>query len=496
MYQRTVRDKLIYLLLLVGLLICSGVGSVWADVVHLKNGGQLEGRVTQQGDRLKIEFRGGVIEVRGEDVERVEKKALAEDIFGGRLKNASGDAEACVELAQWARENNLEKEYILALRTALLIDHNHPKARRLLREYRLYRADLPDNKEASQKMLDDMGDGFGILRSRHYRICYNSVDVFAEISAERLEKLYDAFMVFFEDRNFEPAPLTDRLEVILFDSAQEYRRYAREVSPQMMHSAGFYSNVEQRSYFYDSISENNISYRDNKEKLQGQQQKIEEMRKEVIRNNDQSVQYVVTDSDGKEKKFNRDQMLGELKRQEDVLAGEFARLRDFYLNQNITVTIHEGTHQLAYTCGIHSRYYHNPKWLVEGLAIYFEAPDRSGWEQPGMLHRDRLKKFLAAGSSDRAITLEELITNDEMLEVSGPRAGDAYAATWALFYWLVNQQHEQLFDYIYDLSLRISQPDKPYAPQQRIEDFEKYFGEIGQLEQDWRDFMAETGRHI
>ena len=49
----------------------------------------------------------------------------------------------------------------------------------------------------------------------------------------------------------------------------------------------------------------------------------------------------------------------------------------------VTVTvIHEATHQIAFNCGLHTRYADNPLWLTEGMALYFETPDlrsRSGW---------------------------------------------------------------------------------------------------------------------
>jgi tetratricopeptide (TPR) repeat protein len=45
-----------------------------ADVVHLKNGGKLEGRVREEGDQYVIETVTGTIKVKREDVLRIEKK--------------------------------------------------------------------------------------------------------------------------------------------------------------------------------------------------------------------------------------------------------------------------------------------------------------------------------------------------------------------------------------------------------------------------------------
>jgi hypothetical protein len=98
---------------------------------------------------------------------------LPQDIFAARLKEASNPT-ACIELAKWALTKNLDKQYIAALRTALLIDHNHSEAKRLLREYKLYHAQLPYNEYAAKKLLADTGEDFDIFYTDHYRICYNS----------------------------------------------------------------------------------------------------------------------------------------------------------------------------------------------------------------------------------------------------------------------------------------------------------------------------------
>ena len=41
----------------------------------------------------------------------------------------------------------------------------------------------------------------------------------------------------------------------------------------------------------------------------------------------------------------------------------------------VATIIHEATHQIAYNCGLQTRYADNPIWLSEGMAVYFETPD-------------------------------------------------------------------------------------------------------------------------
>jgi len=464
------------------------------DVIHLKNGGRMEGRVTQQGEMITIEYRGGSIVVHSQSVLRIEKKELAEQIFANRLHKAANDADACVKLAEWAFKKDLNREYVQALRCALLIDPGHIKARRLLRTYKIHYAHLPDNAKARQKLLDDHIEDFQIFCTDHYRICYNTTQAFAHFTGERLEKLYEEFMIFFEDRNFEPAPLTDRLEVVLFDSAQEFHGFSREISPKTTYSTGFYTSKTNRSYFYDSISENNSKYRQVKDKLLQEQKKLSDFRRQVQENNDPRARYIFKDSNGSESKLDKKQALKRLDRQENELQNEYAKLHNFYRDQNITVTMHEGTHQLAYNCGIHSRYFQNPTWLVEGLAVFFENLGEQQGERPGQLNQNRFQYFGKAYAAGRLVPLKELLTRDNLFHLGGDSALTAYAEAWALFYYLANQKHEKLFDYIFDLSLRMTRQNLPYNYEHRLKDFEKYFGLLTNLERDWLAYMNNSIR--
>ena len=411
------------------------------------------------------------------------------EIFAGRLLAAGKDADACVKLAQWARVNGLDHEYVLALRRALQIDSDHTEATEQLHRCRQRLYYLPTNNEAAKNILAEMGPGFRIMRTRHYRICYNCSGVFAEICGDLLEEVYHGFMAFFHDRGLEPAPITDRLEVVLFDNRDEFRRYAGAISAEMAGSAGFYYPSIDRSYFYDSI--NNPNYRENYRRLQEARDELSRNREKVQQNTNLTVRWTVTDADGIRKELNNDEMARELDRQEQILLAQERELWEVYRSLNISITVHEATHQLAYSCGIHSRYYNNPKWLVEGLALYFEPAAVGKWLGPGQVHTERLTTFCQV---DRKTTrsagsrLEELISTDDLFDLSNSRASAAYADAWALFYYLSRQQHEALFDYIYDLSLRIA--DTPYTARQRRNDFDNYFGHLELLEHRWLAHMA------
>src|SRR5436190_1072489 len=57
------------------LLLLSGLA--FGDVVHLRNGGKIEGKVTDKGDRIEVETANGKVTVEKDLIERIEKKDFA-----------------------------------------------------------------------------------------------------------------------------------------------------------------------------------------------------------------------------------------------------------------------------------------------------------------------------------------------------------------------------------------------------------------------------------
>jgi len=412
----------------------------------------------------------------------------AKGVFAGRLKQAieSQDAEGCVRLATWAQEQGLAYEYVAALRTALLLDRRHEAARRALRRYAARYRVLPVNKEASAELLAAMGDSFRLRRTRHYRIAYNCSEAFAMASAERLEATYRRFMGFFEARYFQPAPLTDRLEVVLFADRKGFEAYVAREAPTLRHSSGFYLSKTGRCYFYDRV--NDAHYREQLAALEAARQEVAAFQRQVTEG--EGKRFRVRRPNGTEAELSRVELLGELAAQQRQVEGGYAELHALYEELNASVTVHEAVHQLAYTCGVHSRYYETPKWLSEGLALYFDSgADVRGQRLTGVALR-RAITFRENQSSEERIDLESLLSDDTLFSLEESDGEEAYAAGWALFYYLSRQRHEQLFDYLYVLSLRIS--NEPYGRQERRQDFEHYFGAVGDVQRHWRYWMGRS----
>jgi hypothetical protein len=146
--------------------------------------------------------------------------------------------------------------------------------------------------------------------------------------------------------------------------------------------------------------------------------------------------------------------------------------------QNVTTVIHEATHQLAFNTGCHRRLADSPLWLVEGLAMYFEAPHGQGgrweWNEAGSMNQPRLTRFAAFRTGGRpADSLRSLIASDNRFRSDGA-ANNAYAESWALVYFLIHTRPAQFNAYLRTISAK--PPLRQDSPEQRLDDFRLAFG--------------------
>ena len=119
----------------------------------------------------------------------------------------------------------------------------------------------------------------------------------------------------------------------------------------------------------------------------------------------------------------------------------------------VATVIHEATHQIAFNCGLQTRFADIPLWVSEGVAVYFEAPDFSnskGWRTIGEVNRPRLGAFRQYAGRRTNGSLRSLIADDKRFR--DPRqAADAYAEAWALNYFLIRQKPKEYAAYLQEL---------------------------------------------
>ncbi|MBI4618000.1 MAG: hypothetical protein HY720_30610 [Planctomycetes bacterium] len=116
------------------LVLAAALSSAQADVIYLKSGGTLEGKVlSQTEEEVVIELAHGMMAVPASNVLRIEKKPTPIDEY--RERRAALDpsgAAACFDLARWCRAKNLNREYRECLTLTVEADPGHAEARRAL----------------------------------------------------------------------------------------------------------------------------------------------------------------------------------------------------------------------------------------------------------------------------------------------------------------------------------------------------------------------------
>ncbi len=162
--------------------------------------------------------------------------------------------------------------------------------------------------------------------------------------------------------------------------------------------------------------------------------------------------------------------------------------------ENISTIAHEGVHQLSFNLGFLKRFSDPPLWLVEGMAMFFEVSGaRAGqWSGVGAINRARLNQFLDYVRRGRPPdSLRRLIASDDRIRELD-QAVDAYAEAWALTYYLVRTQARRYFEYVQHLG------KKPYlwqsTPEERVREFEQFFGPIEMVDQELVAYMETVAR--
>jgi hypothetical protein len=144
-------------------------------------------------------------------------------------------------------------------------------------------------------------------------------------------------------------------------------------------------------------------------------------------------------------------------------------------SNNAETIIHEATHQTAYNVGVHARFAQQPRWVVEGLAMMFEAP--GVWNavslhgQADRINSYRLDAFRGGAAERPAQWVGALVAGDQRFETA---ILDAYAEAWALSFYLCETRPQEYSAYL----ARVSQRKlfSPYTPAERMADFTAAFG--------------------
>ncbi|MHC4406876.1 MAG: DUF1570 domain-containing protein, partial [Planctomycetota bacterium] len=222
--------------------------------------------------------------------------------------------------------------------------------------------------ELAQRLLEELPRGFNVLptkRYEHYVICYGTSKAYAEWCASLFERLHMAFTNFWTRRGFKLSEPEFPLVAVVFPELISYADYAQpEVGEGVQGVIGYFSMRTNRMVMYDLTGAESLG------------------RLGPRRNTSAQINQILRRPDAQ---------------------------------RTVATIVHEATHQIAYNCGLHTRYGDCPRWFSEGIAVYFETPDLTsfkGWRNIGAVNGPRLAQFRSYVLRRPHDSLATLISDD------------------------------------------------------------------------------------
>jgi hypothetical protein len=301
-----------------------------------------------------------------------------------------------------------------------------------------FRPLTPD--ELGEQVLAELPPGFRVHTTPHYVVCYNTTREYAEWTSSLFERLYKAFTNYWKRQGMELDEPEFPLVVIAYADRVSYEAASKEVlGGGAGNIVGYYNLKTNRVTMYDLTGMESLRAGNRR----GSMREINQMLSQRA-----AVPLVST-------------------------------------------IVHEATHQIAFNCGLQTRLSDIPLWLVEGMAMYFEAPDLTssrGWRGIGRVNYPRLATFRRNLPNWRPDSLATLIADDRRFRDPGT-AITAYADAWALNYYLIKYRPKEFAAY-----LRLLAEKRSFLAddtQTRFDEFKQHFGDLRTLE---REFLKQMSR--
>jgi hypothetical protein len=278
-------------------------------------------------------------------------------------------------------------------------------------------------------LMAELGRGFTAHRTAHYVLCSNAEQAYVEWVGSLFERLQRAFLQTWKQAGWELSEPGHPLPAIVFRTQEEYAEFAtRDAGPEMAKTAGYYSIRTNRIVLYD------------------------------------------------------------LARAGGGPAGSTrvdVERRVAAAPANVATIVHEATHQIAFNCGMHTRYADTPMWLAEGIAMYCETPDLrsgAGWRTIGRPNLHRLRQFRDYLAQRRRGDSLSTLIRDETRFRDPDTMSDAYAESWALVDFLMRQRRDDFIAYLKQVAAkpRLRWDDA----QTRMNEFVAALGPLPEVEAD------------
>lgn len=297
--------------------------------------------------------------------------------------------------------------------------------------------------KVAQQLKRELGDEFLSLETEHFVIVYNTSETYARWVGDLYEKLYKSFHKYW-DRQIDLTEPRLPMVALVFKSREAYMQFAQpEVGELAKDMIGYYHILSNRIVTFDITGVQGLAQ-------PGQRYASREMLMQL---------------------FSQPQA-----------------------ERTVATVVHEAVHQIAYNCGLQVRLAENPKWVSEGMAMFFEVPDPKssvGWGTIGKVNPYQLIQFRKYMSNRPADSLTTLVSDDSRFTGAAEQVLAAYAESWALTYYLMRAQKKNFAAYLGELSqLKPLGESAETDPRQRIDTFKKHFGSnMAKLDADFIKFI-------
>jgi hypothetical protein len=324
------------------------------------------------------------------------------------------------------------------------------------------------SEELSQQLLAEYPIGFRTYTTPHYVVCYNTSRAYAQWIGSLLERLYKAFNSYWQNQGLKMHESEFPLPVVVFADRQSYDQASRSDLPAGTGNiVGFYSLRSNRINMFDLTGTESV-------RAARASGPVETGPGNIVQTAARSTNSAATSN-----------RRGSLREINQMLSQPSAE-------PLVATIIHEATHQIAFNCGMQTRYADIPLWLCEGLAVYCEAPDLSttrAWRGIGRVNYPRLERFRNNLASWHEGSLEEMVRDSHRFR-DPKTAVDAYADAWALNYYLIKYEPKAYVAYLKKLAEK--RPLIDDEPPARLAEFRDHFGDLRKLEQDFLKQMSRV----
>lgn len=280
--------------------------------------------------------------------------------------------------------------------------------------------------EIFEQFQSQLPPGFAIHKTKHYVLVHNTSPAYADWVGQLFERLHRGFYNYWRTRNIKLEEPRFPLVAAVFRDKQSYLQFAqREIGDSAAAMIGYYNLKSNRMISYDLTGVNQAA--------------AGPARVPVSRITQQIL---------------------------SLPQGE----------RTVATIVHEAVHQIAFNSGLQVRLADNPKWVSEGMAMFFESPDftsNSGWSM-GKVNYHNLRLFAQYLPSRPADSLTTLISSDDRFN-DASTANAAYSESWALTYYLMKTKKKEYSNYLQELAT--FEPLGESTERERVDLFKKHFGD-------------------